>query len=171
MNINPTMAAILGLLHSGPMTGGQVNEMAQKWLSPYWNVTRSQVYRELPYMESLGFVKSGKSGPRNSLPYQITASGKRRFKVWLKESPAPDAIRSESLLRISFGHLMEDGGLPSLLEKMREEHEAALENIRLLSKEAADGEMIYDRKVLKFMYGYHASAIRWLHMVSFPTEE
>ena len=46
--INPTAAALLGLLHDGPMTGGQLMAAAQKRLGAYWSMTRSQVYRELP---------------------------------------------------------------------------------------------------------------------------
>ena len=46
--VNPTAAALLGLLHDGPMTGGQLMAAAQRRLGSFWSMTRSQVYRELP---------------------------------------------------------------------------------------------------------------------------
>ena len=33
--INPTAAALLGLLHEGPMTGGQLMAAAERRLGPY----------------------------------------------------------------------------------------------------------------------------------------
>ena len=72
--VNPTAAALLGLLHEGPMTGGQLMAAAERRLAPYWSMTRSQVYRELPVLAERGFVRLGKPGPRMSQPYAITAS-------------------------------------------------------------------------------------------------
>jgi len=71
--INPTAAALLGLLHEGPMTGGQLMAAAERRLGPYWSMTRSQVYRELPVLADMGYVRLGKPGPRSSQPYAITA--------------------------------------------------------------------------------------------------
>ena len=73
--VNATAAALLGLLHESPMTGGQLMAAAERRLGPYWSMTRSQVYRELPVLADLGFVRLGKPGPRSSQPYAITASG------------------------------------------------------------------------------------------------
>src|SRR5215207_460503 len=103
VGINATAAAVLGLLHDGPMTGGQLMAAAERRLSPYWSMTRSQVYRELPVLAELGYVKLGKPGPRASQPYAITASGKRAFSRWLAESPGRDAIRNPVALRVAFG--------------------------------------------------------------------
>jgi hypothetical protein len=46
--VNATAAALLGLLHEGPMTGGQLMAAAERRFGSYWSMTRSQVYRELP---------------------------------------------------------------------------------------------------------------------------
>src|SRR2546425_12987552 len=89
--VNPTAAALLGLLHDGPMTGGQLMSAAQKRLGPYWSMTRSQVYRELPALAQAGYVKLGKPRPRSSQPYSITPAGKRALRRWLSEGPGPDA--------------------------------------------------------------------------------
>src|SRR3954465_12644031 len=66
--INPTAAAVLGLLHEGPRTGGQLMAAAERRLGPYWSMTRSQVYRELPVLAEMGYVPLGKPGPRPREP-------------------------------------------------------------------------------------------------------
>src|SRR5256885_17171859 len=101
--INPTAAALLGLLHDGPMTGGQLMTAAQKRLGPYWSMTRSQVYRELPALADAGYVKLGKPGPRSSQPYSITPAGKRAFTRWLSEEPGRDSVRNPPAFRVAFG--------------------------------------------------------------------
>src|SRR6476620_11330883 len=102
-SLNATAAALLGLLHSGPMTGGQLMAEAERRLGPYWSMTRSQVYRELPALADLGYVRLGKPGPRSSQPYAITAAGKRAFSRWLTEAPGRDAVRKPIALRVAFG--------------------------------------------------------------------
>src|SRR5919197_5003164 len=92
--VNPTAAALLGLLHEGPMTGGQLMAAAERRLGPYWSMTRSQVYRELPVLAEMGYVRLGKPGPRSSQPYAITATGKRAFVRWLKEPTGRDQLRN-----------------------------------------------------------------------------
>jgi hypothetical protein len=39
------------------MTGGQVFAAAERSASRFWNLTRSQVYAELPRLHAAGFVK------------------------------------------------------------------------------------------------------------------
>ena len=82
--VNATAAALLGLLHEGPMTGGQLMAAAQRRLGAYWSMTRSQVYRELPALAEAGFVKLGKPGAvsrpnaRTSQPGRLAQSSTTR---------------------------------------------------------------------------------------------
>src|SRR5882672_54593 len=101
--VNATAAALLGLLHEGAMTGGQLMSEAERRLGAYWSMTRSQVYRELPALASMGYVKMGKPGARSSQPYAITPAGKRAFTRWLADEPAREAVRSPVALRVAFG--------------------------------------------------------------------
>src|SRR5690348_14735147 len=91
--LNATAAALLGLLHEGPMTGGQLMVVAERRLGSFWSMTRSQVYRELPALADAGFVRMGKPGPRASQPYSITAAGKRAFSRWLSGELGREQVR------------------------------------------------------------------------------
>src|SRR4029453_14408996 len=134
--INPTAAPLLRLLHEGPMTGGQLMAAAERRLGPYWSMTRSQVYRELPVLAEMGYVRLGKPGPRSSQPYAITAAGKRAFSRWLAESPGRDAIRNPVALRVAFGQQHSGNQLKTLYTGANEYHSEALAMAREQAKEA-----------------------------------
>ena len=75
-DLNATSAALLGLLHDGPRTGGQLVAVAGERFGSFFSVTRSQVYRELPVLTEAGLLRLGKRGVRASQQYVITAAGK-----------------------------------------------------------------------------------------------
>src|SRR5690606_21556213 len=104
--LNATAAALLGLLHEGSMTGGQLMSEATRRLGPFWTMTRSQVYRELPALAEVGYVRVGKPGPRASVPYTISASGKRAFAKWINESSGIGQLRDPVALRTAFADNM-----------------------------------------------------------------
>ena len=55
------------------MTGGQIYAAAERSVSRFWNLTRSQVYAELPRLEQAGLIEAaGAPGPRGAQPYQVT---------------------------------------------------------------------------------------------------
>jgi DNA-binding PadR family transcriptional regulator len=160
--VNPTAAALLGLLHEGPMTGGQLMAAAEKRLGPYWSMTRSQVYRELPALASQGFVKLGKPGPRSSQPYSITPAGKRAFLRWLAETPGKDAVRNLVALRVAFGAQQTPTQLRDLYAAANAYHNEALAEARDQAKEAKKDGDDYAAAALEFAIGYHRSALAWL---------
>jgi len=76
--VNATAAALLGLLHAGPMTGGQLVAAAGERYGAFFSVTRSQVYRELPVLAEGGLLRLGARGARASQQYALTPAGRRR---------------------------------------------------------------------------------------------
>ncbi len=160
--INPTAAALLGLLHDGPMTGGQLMAAAEKRLGPYWSMTRSQVYRELPALAQQGFVKLGKPGPRSSQPYSITPSGKRTFLRWLGEPPGRDALRNPIALRVAFGDKHSAAQLQKLYTDATAYHTEALAQVRDQVKESKKDGDDYGAAALEFATAYHRAALSWL---------
>ncbi len=163
--INPTAAALLGLLHDGPMTGGQLMAAAQKRLGAYWSMTRSQVYRELPALADAGYVKLGKPGPRSSQPYSITPAGKRAFGRWLSEEPGRDSVRNPLALRVAFGKHQSAAQLRSAYDQAVVYHNAALNEARDAAKELRRGGDEHAAAALEFAVGYHKAALAWLKSV------
>jgi DNA-binding PadR family transcriptional regulator len=160
--INATAAALLGLLHEGQMTGGQLMATAEERLGRYWSMTRSQVYRELPALAQLGYVKLGKPGPRSSQPYSITPAGKRAFLRWLTEEPSRDALRNSVALRIAFGDKQSSGQLRKLQETAVDHHNEELALSREQAKEAKKEGDEFGAAALEFAIGYHKAALAWL---------
>lgn len=160
--INATAAALLGLLHDGPMTGGQLMATAEQRLGPYWSMTRSQVYRELPALAEMGYVKLGKPGPRASQPYAITPAGKRAFARWLGEAAGSESLRNPVALRVAFGAHHGTGALRDLYSEATEAHNEALVTIKEQAKQAkAEGDS-FGVAALDFAAGYHKAALAWL---------
>ena len=62
--LNPTAASLLGFLHHGAASGWDLAAKAQKTIGEFWNVTRSQVYRELKLLEGEGHIVARGSGAR-----------------------------------------------------------------------------------------------------------
>ena len=66
--LNATAASLLGFLHDGPSSGWDLLARARATIGPFWNVTSSQVYRELAVLEAAGLIRGGQSGPRSAAP-------------------------------------------------------------------------------------------------------
>jgi len=157
--LNATAAALLGLLHDGPKTGGQLVAAATERFGAFFSVTRSQVYRELPALADGGLLKLGKQGPRSSQQYLITAAGKKAFKAWLATEPGPDHLRSPLILR-----LMHAGSLPAkqrqtLVDSAKQAYNSQLDEARNsakaaqdpYAKAAADFAVAHTRAVIKLL--------------------
>jgi DNA-binding PadR family transcriptional regulator len=166
--VNATAAALLGLLHEGPMTGGQLMAAAQRRLGAYWSMTRSQVYRELPALAEAGYVKLGKPGARSSQPYSITPAGKRAFARWLSEPPGREALRNPVALRAAFGSHQSTNQLQQVYASATEYHNTALAEAREQAKEAKKSGDDFFAASLEFAVSYHRAALSWLK--SAPTK-
>ncbi len=163
--VNATAAALLGLLHEGSMTGGQLMAAAARRLGPVWSMTRSQVYRELPALAEAGLVRMGKPGPRSSQPYSITAAGRRAFQRWLAESVGRDQLRSPAALRVAFSDLHSPEQMEEVYQQATEYHTAALQEAREAVKNATQAGDIASAAALEFAVAYHRAALSWLRKI------
>ena len=161
--LNSTSAALLGLLHDGPSTGGQLVTQADQRLGPLWTLTRSQVYRELPVMASRGYVRAGKPGPRASLTYIISASGRRAFAAWLASPLEADHPRNPLLLRLGFGAQHSRSELRRMVGEAKEQHAASLdlhrETVSRLKKADADP---FAMAAAECGVSYEKALLKWL---------
>jgi DNA-binding PadR family transcriptional regulator len=165
-NLNSTAAALLGLLHEGPMTGGELVGAAKDRFGAFWSVTRSQVYRELPGLANAGYVRPGKLGPRAAQPYAITAAGKRAFRTWLAEPSGSDHARNPLILRLGFGAHHAPEQLRKLVDEARDQHQEMLTAQRTrsaeLKKSKADPFLL---ATTEFAIAYERALLRWLDSV------
>jgi DNA-binding PadR family transcriptional regulator len=136
--LNATAAALLGLLHEGPATGGQLVSAARDRFGSFFSVTRSQVYRELPALADAGLVRLGKQGPRSSQQYLVTAAGKKAFKTWLGSEPGPDHLRSPLILRLVHANALTNRQRAALIESAKKVYSDEQDSARAASKSADD---------------------------------
>ncbi len=165
--LNSTSAALLGMLHEGPLTGGQLVTEADRRLGPLWTVTRSQVYRELPVLASRGLIRAGKPGARASLAYTLSAAGKRAFNAWLEEPLEADHPRNPLLLRLGFGCHHSRAQLRRVVTEAREQHEASLRALKQKTNQLKKGgENQYALAAAEFGVAYQKAVLKWLDNIS-----
>ncbi len=166
--LNATAASLLGFLHRGPMTGWDLAAFAGKSVANFWNLTRSQVYRELKTLEAGGLVEASKPGPRDRRPYRITRAGRAAFAEWIRREPGPDLIRSPLLLTVFFGDHVEPGRLKRFLAAQRVQHERQLEKFRALltAHGSAMGSAVH---TLRFGITFEESVLAWIDSLPWLT--
>ena len=162
-DLNPTAASLLGYLDWGPMTGWDLDRFVQISIGNFWNVTRSQIYRELRTLSEKGYVKAGTAGPRDRIPYAITVAGRAAFKKWISEAPPPDMIRSRLLLTIFFGNHMPPGRLREIAQSERTRHQQTLDGYEALEPQlATDPDQRLPLMTLHFGIRYERAMIESL---------
>lgn len=132
---NATIAALLGLLHDGPLSGWDLVAAAQERIGEFWTLTQSQVYRELARMAEQGLVTVGEPGSRDRKPYSITEAGRAAFTEWISGDPAPEQVRVPLLLVIQFARHLPPDRLRELIAHQQARHAERLEEY--LTKERA----------------------------------
>jgi DNA-binding PadR family transcriptional regulator len=160
--VNATAAALLGLLHEGPMSGGQLVAAAGERFGAFFSVTRSQVYRELPALAAAGLLERGEQGPRASQQYVITPAGRRAFTAWLGSGGGADTLRSPLVLR-----LLHAGSLPAdqraeIVKCSREAFGARLASARNAARAEADP---YRRAVADFAVAHNRAMVKLLDAI------
>src|SRR5690242_19907305 len=112
-DLNATAASLLGFLHTGPQTGWDLQQAVESSIGNFWNVTRSQVYRELKALAALGLITAGASGARDRTPYRITKEGRAAFASWIAREPEPGIMRLPLVVTVFFGSHVD----PALLRR------------------------------------------------------
>lgn len=162
--LNPTAASLLGLLEDcGDLTGGALVRVAQERIGEFWNLTRSQVYRELAALADAGYVAAGSPGPRDAQPYRLTDAGREAWRRWLAEADPRESIRIGLLLLVAFGRHLPPGRLRALLEAYEAEHTARLAAYERLDEHlAAQDADPFVRATLSFGLHYERAVLAWL---------
>jgi DNA-binding PadR family transcriptional regulator len=156
--LNATAAALLGLLHEGPMTGWDLMVRAAERIGNFWTLTQSQVYRELTRMTEQELVTAGEPGPRDRKPYTITAAGRTAFAEWVGSDPAGDQVRVPLLLTIQFADHLAPARLAEIIAAHRSRHAERLAEYRRHEGEITDVRRL---ATLRFGIRHEEAALEW----------
>ena len=158
--LNATAASLLGFLRPGPSSGYDLAARIEGSIGNFWNVTRSQIYRELRVLSEAGYVRVGDAGRRERRPYRLTAAGRRAFDACIAREPDHELIRFPLLLTLFFGDRLPPKLLARFLRAHRALHEARLATYRRQAEEIpADAR--YPGLTLRFGLMYEAMVLRW----------
>jgi DNA-binding PadR family transcriptional regulator len=161
--LNPTAATLLGFLHEGPMTGFDLVKKAEQVTGEFWNVTKSQVYRELKVLAERELVVMRATGPRDRQPYSVTKRGKAAFAAWIAEPPGPLNMRFPLALAVFFGRHVPRAKLRAALAEHRAHHAARLAECKSLERMPGLDRFVVD--VLHLGIGFHQAVLTWLDSV------
>jgi DNA-binding PadR family transcriptional regulator len=171
--LNPTAASLLGFLLEGPRTGWDLARDVRKGIGNFWNVTQSQVYRELRTLEDRGLLSAEPAfGSRERRPYAITESGREDFAAWIALPPGEELIRFPLLLSVYFKERVDPGRLRRWLREHQLVHMRRLEGYE--QQAAALPEAAWGSgKVLTLQFGieYERAVLRWFHAVFADLED
>lgn len=162
--LNPTAASLLGFLLEGPLTGWDIVATVEASIGCFWNLTRSQVYRELRSLEESGYVEVGETGPRDRRPYTLTEQGRSAFTDWLRQDPGDDLVRMQLLLKFFFADELDAATVRRYIMLHRPEHEARLAYFKsLLPDVGEEGPM--REHTLRFGIAYEEAVLEWFDSV------
>jgi DNA-binding PadR family transcriptional regulator len=168
-DLNSTAASLLGFLETyGPMSGYDIVGMVEGSIGYFWNVTRSQVYRELNRLADAELVEMGESGARARRPYTITGAGRRAFLNWLALPPGPDIIRLPFLLRYFFGQHLDPQTMRAFVDLHRPQHEQRLQYFASLIPKLVD-EQPFMAHVAQLGVAYEQTMLAWFDTI--PQEQ
>jgi DNA-binding PadR family transcriptional regulator len=158
--LNPTAASLLGFLHAGRMTGWELAAQVQQSIGNFWNLTRSQIYRELHTLEAAGLVKSSEAGPRDRQPFALTSLGRRAFTEWISREPDVENIRFPLLLTLYFADQVPQDRLRRFLRGHQLRHERQLELYEQQATHVANWDS-GSALTLRFGIEYERAVLRW----------
>jgi DNA-binding PadR family transcriptional regulator len=164
--LNATSAVILGLLHDGAATGGDIVAAAGRRLGAQHGVTRSQVFRELPLLLDDGLIRADADtevrGQRSSHSYLLTAAGRAAFAEWAVSPSGPDTVRSGVVLRLGFGAHLWPKQRKAIVTAALIAHEMALAEHEQLAKDLRGGGDEYAAVAAEFAVAYERAFLDWL---------
>jgi DNA-binding PadR family transcriptional regulator len=160
-DVNPTAGSILGFLATfGALTGWDLDQMIDTSIGNFWNVTRSQVYRELRDLAGRGLVTHGEPGPRFKTPYEITEAGRNALHSWLARDPGPDVIRHRLMLTLFFSDFLDPGRLAEIFAQQRAVHVATLSRYQQVQADLGTEGAV--AATLRFGITYEQALIAWI---------
>lgn len=140
--LTPTSYALLGYLSMTPMSGYDLASAIRKSVDQFWPVSKSQIYKELPQLEAEALIQ-GTAVAQDQYPdkriYTITRAGVEALDDWLHDETLPNAVaRIPELLKLFFGHRMDDDAVRTMLLNYRRDRTDSIERLELLLSQLED---------------------------------
>jgi DNA-binding PadR family transcriptional regulator len=157
--VNATAFTLLGFLHRGPMSGWELAGAIEGSVGRFWNVTRSQIYRELRGLEARGLVVAGERGLRDRRAYELTDAGRAAFGTRLAEEPGEELIRMPMLLTVFFGEHLDAAQLRAYLQAKQVDHRRRLAEYEGLAPHASTPHV---EATIRFGIAYERMVLDWL---------
>lgn len=140
--LSPTSYALLGYLSMTPMSGYDLTVAVRKSVDMFWQISKSQIYKELPLLEADGLV-AGIDVAQDHYPdkrvYQLTPTGIATLDDWLANGALPAPVsKIPELLKLFFGHRMDDDDIRSMLIATRRDHVVSIARMEELVAQLDD---------------------------------
>lgn len=154
--------ALLGLLSTGELTGYELTREFDVSLANVWSASHSQIYPELARLHDAGLIRQTDAGPRGSKRYSATDAGRDVVRRWLAEPAAPEALRSERLLRVFFLGMVEPNAAVRYLREQAELHRAKLVGYeRIATHIPDDPACLWSRIALESGIRHERAMVDW----------
>jgi PadR family transcriptional regulator AphA len=149
---------LLGLLSYQSMTGYDLKKTVDSTIARFWEAQTSQIYRELNYMEDLGWLSSVikvQTEKPNKRIYSITPSGRQAFLDWLLKDGSKESHVNKSvfMMRVFFAG---DHSIEENIEFLTHYKNACTTRLASLQKPASELTEIGDTRLK-----HPESAIYW----------
>ncbi len=135
MKKSKTIYAILGWLSNESLSGYELKKRTEQFIGEFWYGSFGQIYPLLKEMLKEELVTVHEERDKGRPPrkvYTITQKGRDRLYEWMCEKPEDDLFRSELLLRLFFGTIVEPDINKGHVENALFEAEAKLERLEKL---------------------------------------
>ena len=133
--------ALLGLWHSGPMSGYELRRILDETYGYLWTAPGSQIYPTLRQMEREGLVaaEAQRTGKRERRVYRLTERGIEALLEWLDEPVAYAGERDAFHLKVAMMDLTSNERAEEHLQAHIAQHKARLATWQARVEAISDG--------------------------------
>ncbi|MDJ0769479.1 MAG: PadR family transcriptional regulator [Ilumatobacter sp.] len=165
--LSPTSYALLGYLSMTPMSGYDLTVAVRKSIDMFWQISKSQIYKELPLLEADALI-TGTDVAQDHYPdkrvYQLTPAGAAALDDWLANGELPPPVsKIPELLKLFFGHRMDDRDIRAMLLATRSDHVASVARLEELIAQLDDYPPArWVRATARYGLLEHRAVIEWV---------
>jgi len=151
---------------SGPSHGYDLHQRLTAELGNVWHLSQSQAYSVLKRLEQRGDIKAQRRAQTKQPARQvlhITATGRRRFKLWLEGEAGASArtVRLEFLTRLYFARLLAPDRLPHIYATQAQEITQSIRRLRTALVQVPESQ-VFNRMSLELRLRQMEMIREWL---------